>query len=155
MLLTALLAPVAGYACSVEGSTLDALPDEIERSQQVFVARVSNHTLLPPLDGGQHHFDKVDYDLVEAFKGDPAAKGVLVERTSHPAVDGVAPSPTCGPWVVTPSSEGQTFLVFASHVERFGHLVPNHRSMPLRPGDPDSERWLDAIRSIQGQAKTP
>ena len=151
----AVVMPVAGHACSVEGHTLEALPDEMARSQQVFVARISDHALLPPLDGEQHHLAQVDYELVEAFKGDPALQGRLVERTPHPAVEGVAPGPACGPWVAIPQNEGETVLVFASHIEQFGHLVPNHRSMLLRPGNPDSERWLDAIRSIQGQAKTP
>lgn len=139
----------------MEAHTIEALPEDVASSEQVFVARISNHVLLQRLDGGPYLFSQVDYVLVESLKGEPAGTGVLVERTGIPAVEGAVPGPSCGPWIAMPQNDGQTVLVFASRVGSPEQLVPSHRSMLLRPGTPDSERWLDTIRSIQRQRTTP
>ena len=146
----------SGIACSLvfRGMGVE-LQEALRQSEEVFVARLSDYELEPPQDGGKYFVGKSRYELVEIIKGRPGAAGELVEGTPYPAVDGVPPGPACGPWVVTPQSQGNTYLIFASRFGQAGKLVPHSASLNLDVQNLDREEWLEFIRITQGNELTP
>lgn len=150
-----LLPTTHAAACSLasQGPEQD-LPPLVRTSDAVFVARFTGYSrFVPP--GSDHYMGRMEYVLMDAIKGRPATQGALFEWTGEPAIEGVAPGPACGPWVVLPDNVGVDYLVFATLYPETGRLVPDAFSIRLDPPTPESARLLDFVRTLPQHDSTP
>ncbi len=145
LLLLALSWPVAACSWGNPGRRLQEEIHSYYDADAVFLARLEVPRSVPP--GGAYRFSMLasDYELIEAFRGDPPLRGVVAtEDTSKPGLDGVPPD-SCTGWLLHPGMKGTAVIFARKGDEAFPYLI-GAQSIPFDGVQEASRDLLQRLR---------
>ncbi|WP_368562233.1 hypothetical protein [Pseudoxanthomonas sp. UTMC 1351] len=143
-------------ACSIgSGIREQDLKRSYESSDEVFVARLTSYRVVAPPAGGKYMLRQLDYELIEAVKGQPASYGVLTEFDPYAPLPGNPPGIACGPWLISPHSEGAIALVMTRAYSQGGldYVGIDPFSSRLDPTAGSADDDLELILRIHQQSQ--